>query len=56
MDHSVAAYLARLPKEKVEQLWQRWIILEDIPPNISPELIEILKMRYIEIKEQEKTP
>ena len=56
MEHSVAAYLSRLPKKKVEQLWSEWVINKEIPENITSELVEILKSRMAECNELEEPP
>ena len=56
MKHSVEAYLKRLPKNKVEQLWKVWVLDKDVPPYISSEWVELLKQRMKEIIEQENTP
>ena len=56
MEHSVGAYLARLPKEKAEHLWQEWVIDNEIPPHISPELVEVLRLRLAELTEEQHSP
>ena len=55
MEHSIAAYLARLPKAKAEQLWQLWVVNGEIPPHVSADLLEILKLRLNQ-QEEQKSP
>lgn len=56
MEHSVSAYLARLPKEKAEQLWKEWTIHDELPPDIDPVWVEILKLRLVELNQHQKSP
>lgn len=56
MEHSVAAYLARLPKAKAAQLWKGWMAGNEIPPQIDPEWIEMLKLRLIELNQEQQSP
>ena len=56
MEHSVAAYLARLPKNKAEQLWQEREVSNEITPHIDPEWIEILRLRLIELNQEQQSP
>ena len=56
MEHSVSAYLLRLPKTKAEQLWKEWTISDELPPDIDPKWVEILKYRLDELARQEKAP
>ena len=52
MEHSVAAYLARLSKAKAEQLWNEWVFNNELPPNIDPQWVEILKLRLAELDQK----
>ena len=56
MDHSVSAYLERLPKTKAEQLWQEWVVNGEIPPHISSDMLEILKLRLDKLAEEQTSP
>ena len=56
MEHSVSAYLARLPKAKVEQLWKEWTSSEELAPDIDSAWVEILKLRLTELDQQQKSP
>lgn len=56
MEHSVAAYLARLPRHKAVQLWKEWMIQKELPPYISEELVDVLRMRIEEFSEKQISP
>ena len=56
MEHSVAAYLARLPKHKAERLWQEWRGQKELPPYISEEFVEILRKRLEKLSDQQSSP
>lgn len=56
MEHSVAAYLARIPRKKAEQLWEVWVLQQRLPAHISSELVEILEQRLKEFTDDEKSP
>lgn len=56
MEHSVSAYLARLPKAKVEQLWKEWTSSEELAPDIDPAWVEILKLRLTDLISYKNPP
>ena len=56
MKQSVEAYLKRLPQEKVQELWEEWVLNSNVPPHISSELVEILKQRMEEYTENKTIP
>ena len=48
MDHSVMAYLERLPKEKAKAVLQEWSDEEKRPDYVSNEMLELLQKKAVE--------